>query len=45
MEKFGNSSIEIFPRKTLNVNENLKEVQKNQLIEILHKHSSVFAWE
>jgi hypothetical protein len=45
MEKFGNSSIEIFPGKTLNVNENLEELQKNQLIEILQKHSSAFAWE
>jgi len=45
MEKFGNSSIEIFLGKTLNVNENLEEMQKNQLIEILQKHSSTFAWE
>ena len=35
MEKFGNSSIEIFPGKTLNVNENLEDIQKKQLIEIL----------
>ncbi len=45
MEKFGNSSIESFPGKTLNVNESLEEMQKNQLIEILQKHSSTFAWE
>jgi len=35
MKSFGNSSIEIFPRKTLNFNENLEEVKKIQLIEIL----------
>ena len=35
MEKFGNPLIEIFPGKTLNVNKNLEELQKNQLIEIL----------
>ena len=45
MEKFGNSLIEVFTGKTLNVNENLEEMQKNQLIEILQKHSSAFAWE
>lgn len=45
MEKFGNSSIEIFRGKTLNVNENLENMQKKQLIEILQKHSSSFAWE
>lgn len=45
MEKFGNSSIEIFPGKTLNINENLEELQKNQLVEILQKHSSTYAWE
>ena len=28
MEKFGNSSIEIFRGKTLNINENLEELQK-----------------
>lgn len=32
MEKFGNSLIEIFPGKTLNVNKNLEEMQKNKLI-------------
>jgi len=45
MEKFGNSVIESFPGKTLNVNENLEGLQKNQLIEVLHKHSYAFAWE
>ena len=45
MEKFGNSSIEIFPGKTLNINENLEELQKNQLVEVLQKHSSSYAWE
>jgi len=45
MEKFGNCSIEIFIGKTLNVNENLKEVQKNQLLEILQKRYSEFPWE
>lgn len=32
MEKFGNSIIEIFPSKTLNINENLEGLQKNQQI-------------
>jgi len=45
MENFGNSLIEIFPGKTLNVNENLEELQKNQLVQVLPKHSSAFAWE
>jgi len=45
MENFGNSSIEFFPRKKLNSNENLNELQKKKLIEILQKHSSAYAWE
>jgi len=44
MENFGNSSIEFFPRKKLNSNENLNELQKKKLIEILQKHSSAYAW-
>ena len=45
MEKFGNSSIEIFLGKTLIANENMEDIQKKQLIEILQKHSSSFTWE
>jgi len=45
VEKFGNSLIENFPRKTLNVNENLEELQKNQLVEVLQKNSYAYAWE
>jgi len=41
MEKFGNSTIEIFQGKTLNTNNNLGEFQKKELI----KHSSAYAWE
>ena len=29
----------------MNINENLEELQKNQLVETLKKHSSSYAWE
>ena len=45
MDEFGNYSIEIFLGKTLNLNKNLGEFQKNKLIETLQKHSSAYAWE
>lgn len=38
MENFGNSLIEIFPGTTLNINENLEELQRNQLVETLKKN-------
>ena len=45
MEKFGNSQLEIFLDKTLNINNNLEEFQKRKLIEMLQRHSSAYAWE
>jgi len=45
MEKFGNSLVYIFPRKTLNFNNNLEEFQKTQLIKMIQKHSFTYAWE
>jgi len=45
MEKFGNSSIEIFRGKTLNIKNNLEEFQKKYLIKMLEKHSFSYAWE
>lgn len=45
MEKIGNSSVENFPGKTLNINENLEELQKTKFVEILQKHSYTCAWE
>ena len=32
MEKFGNSHVEIFPDKTLNINNKLEEFQKSKLL-------------
>jgi len=45
MEKFGNSTIEIFPGKTLNINNNMEEFQKKELIRMLQEHSYSYAWE
>eukprot|EP00253_Pinus_taeda_P013839 PITA_13839 len=45
MEEFGSSAIEIFPRKTLNINKNLEKSQHEELTKILQKHSTAFAWE
>ena len=45
MEKFGNYTIEIFQGKTLNINNNLEEFQKKELIKMLQEHSSAYAWE
>ena len=45
MEKFGNSLIEFFLGKKLNVNNNLEESQKKELINMLQEHSSAYAWE
>jgi len=45
MEKFGSSTIEIFPVKTLNINKNLETSQQGELTKILQKHSTAFAWE
>jgi hypothetical protein len=40
-----NEAIENFQGKTLNINLNLEENQKKQLIKILQTHSDAFAWE
>ena len=45
MDKFGSSTIEIFPGKTLNINKNLEKSQQEELVKILHRHSSAYAWE
>eukprot|EP00253_Pinus_taeda_P031239 PITA_31239 len=45
MEEFGSSTIEIFPRKTLNINKNLEKSQQEELTKILQKHYTTFAWE
>lgn len=45
MENFGNYLIEIFLGKTLNINNNLEESQKKELIKMLQEHSSAYAWE
>ena len=44
-KKFSNSLIEIFLVKTLNINDNLEESQKEELIKMLQEHSSTYAWE
>ena len=45
MEEFGSFAIEVFPRKTLNINKNLEKSQHEELTKILQKHSTAFAWE
>ena len=45
MEKIGNSLIEIFPGETLNINDNLEESQKKELIKMLQEHFYAYAWE
>ena len=45
MDKFGSSTIEIFPGKTLNINKNLEKYQQEELVKILQRHSSAYAWE
>ena len=45
MEKFGNSLIYFFPRKNLNINDNLEESQNKELLKMLQEHSSAYAWE
>ena len=44
MEEFGSSIVEIFPGKTLNINNNLEKLQQEKLIKTL-QHSSAYAWE
>lgn len=43
MENFGNTLVEIYLGNTLNINNNLEEFQKKQLIKMLQKNSSAFA--
>ena len=45
MEEFGSSTIEIFPGRTLNINNNLEKLQKEKLIKTLQQHSTAYAWE
>ena len=45
MEKFGNSTIEIFLGKDLNINNNLEPFQKKELIKMLQEHYYAYAWE
>ena len=45
MEKFGNSQVEVFLGKTLNINNNPEELQKKKIIMMLQKHSFAYAWE
>ena len=45
MEEFGNSVVEIFPGKSLNINKNLEKFQQEELIKTLQKHSFAYAWE
>ena len=45
MEEFGSFTIEIFPSRTLNINKNLKKLQKEELTKTLQKHFAAFAWE
>ena len=45
MEKFGNSQVEIFLDKILNINNKLEEFQKMKLIQMIENHSSSYAWE
>ena len=45
MEEFGSSTVEIFPGKTLNINNNLEKLQHEKLIKTLQQHSSAYAWE
>ena len=45
MDKFGNYLIKKFPGKTLNINNNLEESQKKELVKMLQEHSSAYAWE
>ena len=45
MEDIGCSTIENFPSRTLKINKNLENLQQEELIKTLQKHSSAFAWE
>ena len=45
MEEFGSSTIEIFPGRTLNINNNLDKLQQEKLIKTLQQHSVAYAWE
>ena len=43
MEKFGNSLIDFFLGKTLNINDIIKEYQNKELVKMLQEHSSAYA--
>ena len=38
-------TIEIFPRKILNINSDLEVSQEKKLVELLRKYSKAFAWD
>ena len=38
-------TIEIFPRRSLNINSDLEVSQEKNLIELLRKYSKAFAWD
>ena len=40
MEEFGSSTIKIFPRRTLNINNNLEKLQRENLFKTLQQHSA-----
>eukprot|EP00253_Pinus_taeda_P021927 PITA_21927 len=45
IEEFGNSKIEIFLGRTLNINNNLEKLQREKLIKTLQQHFAAYAWE
>ena len=45
MEEFGNSTVEMFPGKSLNINKNLERLQQEKLIKTLQQYSSAYEWE
>jgi len=45
MEVFDSSTIEIFPMRTLNMNNNLEKLQQKKIIKTLQQHSVAYEWE
>ena len=45
MDKFCSSTIEIFPGKNLSINKNIEKSQQENLVKILQRHYSTYAWE
>jgi len=42
---YNSKTIEIEPRKTLNINKNLTTDQEQKLVQLLRKYKEVFAWD